>query len=406
MRADHMAKTPKNSLISVQILGNFDLSVGDQSVAALHEHPSRLRSLLCYLILHRDRAVTHNELIETFYSDEKQRDPTGALKMQILRLRTLLRPLLGDSVSPILGHRGSYQWNPALDCLVDAEQFESLCLAAEEGQKRDEERLSIYRRAIPLYRGSLHLEKSEPLWNRSLSARYFNCYLAAVQKYAALLEKCGDDAEVETICLHAITMDPLNESLYAPAMRAMLHRGKFTDARRHYLSLAELLHRELGVRPSEELQQLYSLCSKEDGPQEQDLSTVISSLSAHSELRGAFFCNFDHFKDIYQLEVRRIQRSGECMHVLMLTIMGANGKPLSAKGAKALMASVQESVLQSLRQSDVVAQCSINQFIILLLCADYENSVMVSRRIMDTYYANNPQSAARLVCQIREPELL
>ena len=35
---------------------------------------SRLKNILCYLIFHRERPVSHDELIETFYENENQRD--------------------------------------------------------------------------------------------------------------------------------------------------------------------------------------------------------------------------------------------------------------------------------------------------------------------------------------------
>lgn len=401
---DTRTAEPMLPAVSLHILGNFELIVGEQHASALEDHPSRLRSLLCYLVLHRDRAVTHDELIENFYSDETQRDPVGALKMQILRLRALLRPLMGEDVSPIRSHRGSYQWDASLPCEVDAEHFEMLCFAAEEPQRSDSERRELYREAMALYRGNVHLEKNEPLWNRTLGTCYFTRYLTAAQKCAALLIDGGEYAEAEALSLRAIAMDPLNESLYAAAIRAMLRQKKYAEARRQYLALADLLHRELGVRPSEELQQLYAQCAKEERSGTQDLGTVMSILGAEEAAqRGAFYCSFDQFKSVYQLELRRMQRSGECMHVLMLTVSGAGGKPLSAKTAYTLMPMVQQSLLESLRQSDVVAQFSASQFIVLLPCANYENSMMVSRRIMDSYRNANPRSAAQLSCQIREP---
>lgn len=287
---DTRTAEPMLPAVSLHILGNFELIVGEQHASALEDHPSRLRSLLCYLVLHRDRAVTHDELIENFYSDETQRDPVGALKMQILRLRALLRPLVGEDVSPIRSHRGSYQWDASLPCEVDAEHFEMLCFAAEEPQRSDSERRELYREAMALYRGNVHLEKNEPLWNRTLGTCYFTRYLTAAQKCAALLIDGGEYAEAEALSLRAIAMDPLNESLYAAAIRAMLRQKKYAEARRQYLALADLLHRELGVRPSEELQQLYAQCAKEERSGTQDLGTVMSILGAEEAAqRGAFY---------------------------------------------------------------------------------------------------------------------
>lgn len=392
--------------VSLRILGRFELTVFGQSVPALNERPSRLRSLLCYLILHRSRAVTHAELIETFYGDEDQRDPEGALKMQILRLRNLLRPLLCDGSTPILSHRGSYQWAPSLPCEVDAEQFESLCAAADDPARCADERLALFESLLPLYRGALTLERNDSIWSRTRSAHYFSLYLTAVQQCAELLLSAGRHADAEALCTDAIASDPMNETLYVPALRAMIGQKKYAEARRAYIYLSELLHRELGVRPSEALQQLYAQCMREDAPAQQDLDTVMETLYAYEEHFGALYCGIEQFRSIYQLELRRIRRSGECLHIVMLTVTGADGAALPTGAASGLMESVRRSVVGSLRQSDVVAQYSATQFIILLPCANYENSVMVSRRIVNAYRVNNPRSAARISCQVREPELV
>ena len=73
-----------NPLLKMNILGDFEVFVAGQPVVALNKHASKLRCILCYLVLNRSRAVATSELIETFYSDENQNDPAGALKMQIV----------------------------------------------------------------------------------------------------------------------------------------------------------------------------------------------------------------------------------------------------------------------------------------------------------------------------------
>lgn len=102
--------------IRMTILGSFSLRVGGEEISVLKRSYSKTQSIICYLVLHRDRAVPQTELIGTFYGDEEQKNPTGALKMQILRIRNVFSPLLESGSSPIVNHRGSYQWNPEIPC--------------------------------------------------------------------------------------------------------------------------------------------------------------------------------------------------------------------------------------------------------------------------------------------------
>ena len=102
--------------VHIEILGRFNLRVGEQTISEKISRSVKLRSVLSYLVLHRDRAVTQTELIETFWENENQSNPLGALKMQILRIRNVLEPLLDEGVMPIISFSGAYQWNPEIPC--------------------------------------------------------------------------------------------------------------------------------------------------------------------------------------------------------------------------------------------------------------------------------------------------
>lgn len=392
--------------IHINILGTFDLRVNGSSLSGLNRPTSKLRSILCYLILYRDRAVTQAELIEAFYEDENQSNPAGALKMQIMRIRNLLGQLMDSSVSPILSHRGGYQWNPEISCVVDAEEFERLCMEAELPQFSDEEKMDRYRQAVELYKGEPLLESDDLLWSQTLCARYSNRYITAVENYAQLLWVAGRYPMIEELCLQAIQTDPTNERLHILMIRALLRQNKHTQARSHYKSTVDMLYHTLGVRPSPELEQLYAYSEEGEKPWETDLGSIMKRMRNPDGPRTAFFCGFEQFKCIYQLEVRRALRTGACMHIALLTVLGSDGKILPAQNNSLVMERVQQTVVKNLRQSDVVSRYSNCQFIIMLPSANQEDSCMVMERILRVYHSNNPYTVIRLSYQVRELELI
>ena len=396
-----------NPLLKMNILGNFEVFVDGQPVAALNKHASKLSSILCYLVLNRSRAVATSELIETFYGDENQNDPAGALKMQIMRIRNAIRPLLGENaVSPIIGSRGSYQWNSDIICFVDAEEFERLCITAEQDVLPAEEKLSLYSQAIEIYKGDVNLDRDALLWSDTVSAQFYHKYIIAVEKYTTLLSDCKKYSEVETICLKAIEREPSNENLRILLIKALIKQKKFTEAKSQYTKAVDLLYRDLGVTPSPELQQLYAQCSEQEAPLVKDLGSIITSMRNPSGNREAFLCDFEQFKKIYQLEARRVLRSGDCMHVAMLTVSDSDDNRLPAKANKVVMKQLEQTIIQSLRQSDVVAKYSSCQYIIMLPGANLENSHMVMDRIVNAYNTEYPKNVVRLSTQIRELELM
>lgn len=106
--------SPAGKSVYIEILGRVDLYIGGQNISDKIGRSVKLRSILCYLAFHRDRPVTQMELIETFWENENQSNPLGALKMQVLRLRNILKPLLGEGNHPIISRSGAYQWNPEI----------------------------------------------------------------------------------------------------------------------------------------------------------------------------------------------------------------------------------------------------------------------------------------------------
>lgn len=392
--------------VQLRIFGSFSLCVGDQNLTGPITNPSKLRTLLCYLILNRHRAVSHGELIETLFEDDGSSNPIGALKMQIKRIRTALMPLFSEEVSPIISRRGSYQWNPDLACLVDAEIFEQYCQEVESSELSDEEKILRYSQIIDLYYSTGVLDSDTSLWSKTLWVQYHRRYISAVESYSRLLDKCGNHSEMENLCIRAIAQDATNEDLYVLLITALLKQKKFSDARRQYKSIVDLLYNELGVRPSEALQALYERCEEEENPQKQDLSSILVSMRNPDGKRDAFFCGFEQFKSMYQLEARRALRTGGCLHVALLTVLGNDQKQLPPTVNNLLMQQVQQVVVQNLRQSDVVAQYSNCQFIIMLPYANLEDSCMVMNRVIHAYHTKNPRTMIDLSFQVRALELV
>ena len=95
-------KSNKQNLIYVYMLDRICLK-SDSAVISDDELRSlKPLSVLCYLILHRNRSVSQAELIDVFWSDEESKNPRAALKVLILRIRDLLAPLCEN---PIVSQR-------------------------------------------------------------------------------------------------------------------------------------------------------------------------------------------------------------------------------------------------------------------------------------------------------------
>jgi len=132
---------------------------------------------------------------------------------------------------------------------------------------------------------------------------------------------------------------------------------------------------------------------------------ILKDMRDTSSSLGAFFCGYEQFKSIYRLEVRRAKRNGTCLHVALLTVTGKEQKLIDNRVIGSVMEKVQNVVLTHLRQSDVVAKYSNQQFLIMLPNANREDSYQVLERVIKAYKVRYPAHTIQLSYQIRELEL-
>ena len=314
-----------DAVLQASMLGGLRLTMGERTLTQDENRAQKLWSVLCYLILHRARSVPQSELIDLFWPEENRANPTSALKTLLHRTRAMLEPLFPDGPSPILSGRGSYTWNSALPCRVDAEEFDRLCGEAENEQLSKEARLDACRRAEALYQGDLLPKLRTQLWVVTLETHYHTRYVELIKGYAALLEEEGDFPRMERVCRKACRLDPLAEELQVLLLRALLRQGKSAAALSQYEAATDLRYRNLGVHPSQALRALYREIMDVEKGLEVDLEVIQRQLQEAAGLTGAFVCEYGFFQQVYRLEARRAARNGSCIHIALLTVSQPGG---------------------------------------------------------------------------------
>ena len=391
--------------VSISLLGGFALEVAGTSLTDDINRSLKLWSVLAYLTLHRDRAVTQSEFIELFWPDDHSANPVNALKTLLYRIRAMLEPLFGPEVQPILAQRGAYIWNPSVECRLDIDRFEALCRLGGDSARPAEERMASYREAVALYKGDLLPKLSHQMWLVPLTVHYHTVYITAVKDFAALLEEAGLYDEMYQACARASALDDLDEGLHTLIVRSLLRQGKDAAALKHYEKATDLLYRNLGVRPSEELRALYKEIMSTEKTLETDLGVIMSDLREAAARPGAFVCEYGFFKEAYRLEVRRAIRSGTCVHLCLITVSLPDGGVPPLKALSTTMDQLLEVLVANLRRGDVVSKFSGAQYVIMLPAANYEDSNMVMDRVVRAFYQQHRRSFLKLTVRVRELEL-
>lgn len=373
------------NIIYIQTLGQFRVSIGGNSIDNSANQAKKPWSILEYLITFRDRDITANELIELIWSDDQSANPNGALKTLVFRSRKLLEPLAMPPQNLIIQRRGSYAWNPEYQTVVDADQFEELCSRASADDLSEEEQLLLYQQAIDLYKGDFLPKSSWESWVMPISARYHSLYLQAVHKVIDLLTTSGDWEEIIRLCEKAVQIESFDEGIHYALIYALYNAGKQNLALEHYKNTIDLFYNEFSITPSERLKDLYKVIRDEKHGIATDLSIIQESMKEHKRKSGAYYCEYSVFRDIYQLEQRAIERTGDSIYLCLLTVRTSNGHLPKTSVMIRAMESLGKAISGSLRRGDVYARYSIAQYIILLPTSSYENGCNVMKRIITNF---------------------
>ena len=383
--------------LQVQMLGQFTLRYGDRTISDSDDRSRRVWSLLAYMLYNHGRSFAQEELIHLYWSNnEKSADPGNALKSIFHRIRTAL-----DKLQPGLGRllirrkAGRYFWNNAMPLSLDIEDFEAHFHAAEAAGD-DDVRLAEYQTALALYAGDPLPRMTDEIWTIPIVAYYHSLYTRAAAGAIELLEKQERTAEAVALCRRAIHIEPYQEDLYEHLMRGLLRTGDMKGAMSVYEEMSEQLFAHFGVMPSETLRTLYRQATRTVNDRTLTMDEVCSQLEEPAPHGGAMVCEYDFFEILYRFEARSIARNGHSANICLLSVSGKDGEMLARRSLDPAMNNLQVLVQNNLRRGDVIARCSISQYIILLPQANYENSRMVADRLVSAFYRRYPHSPARL----------
>jgi len=392
--------------LTVKMLGVFSI---EQNGTCVDDRSNRMRKvwlLLAYLIYSRNSRITQDNLLSLLHSpgSDDAADPNGRIKAMFYRARTMLNQLGDDTGHRLIRHKGgNYSWNTDIPLTLDVEEFDRLCAAAAEATD-DAVRLDLYQQALAVYGGDFLPKLSTEPWVMPINTYYHQMYLAAVQQTLDLLEGCERWSEATVLCEKALSIEPYSEELYQHLMRGRIALDGRTAALTAYEEMSELLFSNFGVMPSEESRQLYRTASREAGDNTVPSGTIREMLKEPAGVKGAMLCEYDFFKLLYQVQARSIARSGDTVHIALLSLHGYGKKDLARRSLDTAMDHLQDIIVHSLRQGDVVTKCSVSQFIVMLPQANYENSCAVCQRIIRAFNRQYPHSPATIQFSVQPLE--
>lgn len=370
-------------MLRVTTFGRFQITEGDVSIGDDSIRSVMLSRLLLYILVYRGKTLTTETIASAIWQDEETENPAGALKNLMYRLRKNLVNAFGEE-NYILTNRGSYQWNPKVAVELDCEQFEKLIEQAKRETDR-QQAIKLYEQALLLYQGDFMNKLTDIHWILAMNTYYHSLFLSAVQDVSELYLELKQYGKLEYVCAEALKLEQTDEQIYANQIRAQMYRGNLQMALDSYMNASRIIEKELGVRNSKLLDEIYQeLTAIGKGQNSYNISEVKKDIE-EEDPSGVFFCGYPIFKEIYHLEARKSVRSREPENLLLITVEPQEGdtREVAQYRIRQAMLGLEKVIAECLRAGDVAAKYSDSQFVLLLPSCTEELTMQVAERIMD-----------------------
>ena len=390
--------------MQMNIFGGFSLSDGQVSVNESTLHSNKLNRLLIYILLHRDRDLSHQELIDTFWQEEHSRNPEGALKNLVYRLRSELRVFGTQEL--ILTLPGAYRWNPEVRLQTDYEEMDALTEAVKKEDMPERKRY-FAEKAIALYKKEAPFRASQESWLLSRLTYYRLQYLETVKVLCGIYEKEQEWDAIERVTTQALDVDGLDEDLHYWRIKSQIGAQNYEQALQYYDYGKKLFYDHLGIRDVERFHEIYNDILSLSTNQMSDIGSLVDSVMEKEEPREVFVCEYPVFREIYRVEARRIRRTGIAEYMLLITMKSGSTSKSDAQSLEERirigMQILEDLLKRTLRAGDVVAQYSNTQYVVLLSACNYESTGLVADRIERLFRAE--AGKRRLVLQFEVEEV-
>lgn len=382
MKESTVENKPK---IYVQTLGEFSIRIGEKEVSDQSNQSKKPWRLLKYLIVFQKKAISPSELISTIWMDDTGANPNGALKTLMFRSRRLLEPLGISPQKLLVQQQGSYGWTKEYETVLDADQFEEICSRVLSQANPNEDILELCLEGLTLYKGDFLPNSEYESWVIPISAYYHSLYQKLVYKTIELLTEKEDYSRITSICQNAISIEPFDEEFYYHLVYALYKDGHISQAIEQYNHTTDLFYNEFSISPSQRFKDLYKLIQDSEQNVATNLDVIQETLREEAS-GGAFYCEYPVFRDLFQLERRSIERTGDSIYLCLLTLSDLNDKTPKNPVLSKAMDHLNNAIRTSLRCSDVYTRYSVSQYIILLPTVTVELGEMVMKRILSNFH--------------------
>jgi DNA-binding SARP family transcriptional activator/WD40 repeat protein/energy-coupling factor transporter ATP-binding protein EcfA2 len=258
-----------------RLLGQLEVTDGNDPVRF---GEGRQRSVLVFLLLHRNEAIASERLIDALWGEAPPATAAKVLQNYVGRLRRAL----GDREGERLQTRGRGYALRVEDGELDVDRFERLVRDGGEAleHQRPADAAARLREALALWRGSPLADVAYESFAQPEIARLEEERTAALERRIDADLTLGRHADLVAELEALVALHPLRERLRGQRMLALYRCGRQAEALEAYREGRRLLIEEVGVEPGPELRGLHEAILGQDASLELEAVDLPRELDA------------------------------------------------------------------------------------------------------------------------------
>ena len=334
-------------VMRVNMLGEFSIYCNGEPIRLENNYSTKAMKALQLLLYRGEQGILRDSLLDTLFSGDSTSDPVNNLKVTLSNLRRLL----GKA-------------------------------AASE---HEEERREYLLQAADLYKGDFLPHLSGEDWVLVTAAKYRQQYFGCVQDLAALLGRREEWERLYAIATHAAALHHLEE-WQCLRIDCLMKLEQYRKAKEVYDQAVRELEEDFVAKPSAELVKRFQMLSLAGDEKRETVTQLTNQLQEETRGRGAYYCSYPSFIDVYRMCCWMIERSGQSAYLLLYWLTDSRNNTLEDNQKIAAAApKLRSAIQQSLRRGDAFTQHGRDRFLVLLIGTNRENCELVHRRIAQRY---------------------
>lgn len=387
----------------VKTFGGLEITNDNVTVNIVELFGKQLVNLLQVLLLHSEKPVQKDELIDILWPESK--NPSSALKFSIFRLRSELNEIdFFKDKEVIVTTRKGYILNPNLDWNIDFVELEKAYNQINEGAELlDEKEFKIARKIFRLYQGRFYASPSQLHWILQKQEVFRQMYVKTMMRTSCYLYTQKRYDEMMLMNYQAVLIEPFNEGLHYYYMKGLVATRNYREALKYYDELNDIFLSELGTGLSKRFKQLYDIIIADHAKEEnKDMETIMRELSNRDQQNQGFFCSYEIFKYFYELLLKMSVRNEQNYYLIMLQFSDGT---LDYEKVGVDFDRVKRLVSSCLRSNDLFTRTSETQLLLLVDCQTEENAHLIIQRISNKFYSIFRKKNYRMNYSVHKAEL-